>query len=156
MVSIKQEIPTGDFNITPRYNSLKKSNLDNPSLNTYEQLDNGKNNSGIAYQDLPPVDVATDKGTLGQYNPRTMTITGNPTKSAKIIKNTMAHEGQHAIQDLEPTFATGSWPNLYKAKNLDDIYYSSDKVKSNAVKNLRAKDMDTLGADGNTITFIIT
>jgi hypothetical protein len=58
----------------------------------------------------------------------------------------MAHEGQHAIQDLEPTFATGSWPNLYKAKNLDDIYYSKDVAKSNAVKNLRANDMDRYSA----------
>ena len=138
---IKQEIPTGEFNIKPRYNSLRKSDLDNQALNSYDELNNGINNSGIAYKDLHPVDAA-NKGHLGQYNPRTNTMSGNPNKSKAIQRNTMAHEGQHAIQVLEPEFATGSWPGLYKAKNLDDIYDSKDVAKSDAVKNLRAKDMD--------------
>ncbi len=157
---VKQEIPTGDFSVTTRYNNKNKpmkmvSDLNNPSLNTYDQLSNGinakrgrpSNVHGVGYMNIPADKAVLNNNSLGTYNPNNNIMSVNPNKSKAIQKNTMAHEGQHAIQDIEKDFATGSWPELYKAKNLDDIYYSSDKAKSNAVKQLRANDMDNYTSD---------
>ena len=120
---IKQEVPTGDINLTqPLTTKAKPGIFKNKSLESYKNI---KDDMSIGT--LPKTGVYKDYQGLAthNYNPKTDAIhteilTNKKVKGADLQEN-LAHEGQHAIQRQEGHWATGSTPEIFKPKFANNI-----------------------------------